>query len=93
LHNKVSLLGIDLWHAVEFSRYGCALQSGISSIFQGRPPNLVHGYAHGQTGLYWPRSGSCAVRPCESPFHSKGRNYRGWGGWGQIAGYSPTGNL
>jgi len=43
--------GIDLWHAVEFSRYGCALHRGISSTFQGRPPNLVHGYAHVKTAV------------------------------------------
>ena len=55
--------GIDLWHAVEFSRYGCALRQGISSYFQGRLPNLVHRFEHGQTSSKCPRLGSCAVRP------------------------------
>jgi hypothetical protein len=44
-------IGIDLWHAVEFSRYGCALNLRISPNFQGRPPNLVHACRLGQTGL------------------------------------------
>ncbi len=44
-------IGIDLWHAVEFSRYGCALSLRISPNFQGRPPNLVHARRLGQTGL------------------------------------------
>ena len=48
--NKATI-GIDLWHAVEFSRYGCALLHRISPTFQGRPPNLVHPRRRGQTGL------------------------------------------
>jgi len=40
-HAKKSHIGIDLWHAVEFSRYGCALLPKISLHFQGRPTNLV----------------------------------------------------
>ena len=44
-------IGIDLWHAVEFSRYGCALILRISPNFQGRSPNLVHACRRGQTGL------------------------------------------
>jgi hypothetical protein len=37
--------------------------AGISSVFQGRPPNLVHRFGHGQTSSKCPRLGSCAVRP------------------------------
>ncbi len=48
---KKATIGIDLWHAVEFSRYGCALLLRISPDFQGRSPNLVHAYRQGQTGL------------------------------------------
>jgi hypothetical protein len=48
--NKATI-GIDLWHAVEFSRYGCALLCRISPTFQGRSPNLVHARRRGQTGL------------------------------------------
>ena len=46
----IEVIGIDFWHAVEFSRYGCALKPRISPVFQGRPPNLVHTPRHGQTG-------------------------------------------
>ncbi len=49
--NKATI-GIDLWHAVEFSRYGCALIHRISPDFQGRSPNLVHARGRGQTGPY-----------------------------------------
>jgi hypothetical protein len=48
-HGKKSHIGIDLWHAVEFSRYGCALLLKISLHFQGRPTNLVQGHLCGQT--------------------------------------------
>lgn len=49
-HDKYATIGIDLWHAVEFSRYGCALNPRISPNFQGRLPNLVHACRLGQTG-------------------------------------------
>lgn len=49
---KKSHIGIDLWHAVEFSRYGCALLPKISLRFQGRPTNLVQ---PGSTVKLWLR--------------------------------------
>ncbi|TRZ87214.1 MAG: hypothetical protein D4R83_02950, partial [Streptomycetaceae bacterium] len=48
-HAKRSHIGIDLWHAVEFSRYGCALLLEIALHFQGRLTNLVQRRLCGQT--------------------------------------------
>ncbi len=45
----IEVIGIDLWHAVEFSRYGCApirdfrpfAGQGTPPLFKGRRRNLV----------------------------------------------------
>jgi hypothetical protein len=34
----IEVIGIDLWHAVEFSRYGCALIPGLTTTGRARPP-------------------------------------------------------
>ena len=34
-------LALTLWHAVEFSRYGCALTNEINFHLLGQPPNLL----------------------------------------------------
>ncbi|MFM8966035.1 MAG: hypothetical protein ACKOHL_06875, partial [Actinomycetota bacterium] len=36
----IEVIGIDLWHAVEFSRYGCAPIPGLTAISRARriPP-------------------------------------------------------
>jgi len=31
----IEVIGIDLWHAVEFSRYGCALNKTFSCLDEG----------------------------------------------------------
>jgi hypothetical protein len=33
----IEVIGIDLWHAVEFSRYGCAPILGLTTIGRARP--------------------------------------------------------
>ena len=33
----IEVIGIDLWHAVEFSRYGCALIPGLTTTGRARP--------------------------------------------------------
>ena len=79
--------GIDLWHAVEFSRYGCALLPRISPVIKGRPHNLGHLPLWGQIGL--DRSFRCTsisvfmLNMCAS---QQGRNYRGGFLEGQIEG-------
>ncbi len=40
-------IGIDLWHAVEFSRYGRALSSDLS-LFKGRISKLSQAQSRGQ---------------------------------------------
>ena len=34
-------LALTLWHAVEFSRYGCALTNEINFHLLGQPPNVL----------------------------------------------------
>ncbi|MEY4163071.1 MAG: hypothetical protein RLZZ79_23, partial [Actinomycetota bacterium] len=36
----IEVIGIDLWHAVEFSRYGCALILGLTAIGRAQPHPL-----------------------------------------------------
>ena len=80
----MAYIGIDLWHAVEFSRYGCALGHGISSIFQGRPPNLLHARERGQTGqCAQVEMKIAAVRPNSSDSQQE-QNYSPRASMGQI---------
>ena len=46
-HAKRSHIGIDLWHAVEFSRYGCALVPKFPP-FSGQTDKLSGVHAEGQ---------------------------------------------
>jgi hypothetical protein len=89
---KQATIGIDLWHAVEFSRYGCALRLRISPDFQGRSPNLVHARRRGQTGpnevldlaeAQFLELLCLLLRP-KSSVPSKERNYTEAGWTGQI---------
>jgi hypothetical protein len=36
----IEVIGIDLWHAVEFSRYGCALIPGLTTTGRAHPHPL-----------------------------------------------------
>jgi hypothetical protein len=33
----IEVIGIDLWHAVEFSRYGCAPIPGLTAVGRAQP--------------------------------------------------------
>jgi hypothetical protein len=33
----IEVIGIDLWHAVEFSRYGCAPIPGLTTVGRAQP--------------------------------------------------------
>ena len=33
----IEVIGIDLWHAVEFSRYGCAPSPGLTAVSRAQP--------------------------------------------------------
>ena len=82
-----AVFGIDLWHAVEFSSYGCALAFHAKKRnLLGQRPNLLQACAQGQIefalGVNLDKSGFSTVRtrylrlkrlPC--PFHCKERNY------------------
>ena len=87
-----AVLGIDLWHAVEFSSYGCALEklakNANFSRAASKPITTLSVRSNSRIRIC-PASESVleiwgsAVRPEfdlfieSSPFHCKGMNYRG----------------
>jgi hypothetical protein len=54
----IEVIGIDLWHAVEFSRYGCAPIPGLTAVGRAQPvcpygqkEKLRPLFPHGQIAL------------------------------------------
>ena len=77
----IEVIGIDLWHAVEFSRYGCALIPGLTTTGRARPTPPPKGQKEkprplsrfGQIALAWPSRARSAKRPKKQGFSASGK--------------------